>query len=226
MSDYGSFASGGVAVGNVNLEIIKDSQGSSGIVRSRWTGFALEPEPLRTSVPELDARGIPHGTPAPFKSGWLTTRWTTVGLPSVSSEATQVFLCEFADDLPPRRRRWQAQLQAQGGGPISALSIREIVCGARDVKRTQAHWETLLNPLQLTAQGAWPLGAGPAIRVIPAERDGIQGLVINVKSLAQAHRFLKDQGLLGAEQSKSLRLDGLLLQGLNITLVEPAVNPP
>ena len=105
MSDYGNFASGGVAVGNVNLEIIQDSGPAAGTDKSRWTGFALEPEPLPASLPELDARGIRHGAPAPFKSGLFTTRWTTVGLPGVSSDAAQVFLCEFADDLPPRRRR-------------------------------------------------------------------------------------------------------------------------
>lgn len=68
MSDYGSFASGGVAVGNVNLEIIKDSEAAAVAVKSRWTGFALEPEPLRISLAELDARDIRHGKPAPFRS--------------------------------------------------------------------------------------------------------------------------------------------------------------
>ena len=46
MSDYGNFASGGVAVGNVNLEVLKDPASAASAERSRFTGFALEPEPL------------------------------------------------------------------------------------------------------------------------------------------------------------------------------------
>jgi hypothetical protein len=51
------------------------------------------------------------------------------------------------------------------------------------VKRMQEHWQRFLNPLQVSSQGVWPVGAGPAVRVIKAEKDGIQGVVVNVKSL-------------------------------------------
>lgn len=224
MSDYGSFASGGVAVGNVNLEIIKTSEPTAGGVKSRWTGFALEPEPLRISLAELDARGIRHGTPAPFRSkqpdGSFTTRWTTVGLPEVSSDAGEVFFCQFEDDLSARRRRLLEQLRSRAGGPLSVHSIREIVYGARDVKRMREHWQRLLAPLLASSPGVWPVGAGPAIRVIQADEDGIQGLVVNVKSLDQARRFLKEHSLLGTEQPAALTVAGSQLQGLNVTLVE------
>ena len=224
LSDYGSFASGGVALGNVNLEIIKDSEPAAGTVKSRWTGFALEPEPLQTSLPELEVRRIPHGTPAPFRSrqpnGSTTTRWTTVGLPDVSSDAVEVFFCEYGNDVPARRRRLLEQLQSRNGGPLSVHSIREIVVGAKDVKRSQEQWQKLLNPLQASSEGVWPVGAGPAIRLIQADKDRIQGLVVNVKSLPQARRFLKEHDLLGTEQPTSLTMAGPQLQGLNITLVE------
>lgn len=220
MSDHGSFASGGVAVGNVNLEIIASSAPAAGALKSQWTGFALEPEPLQGSLDELDARGIHHGAPAPFRSGWFTTRWTTVGLPTVSGDTVEVFLCQFEDDSPVRRQRLLAELRSRDGGPLSAHSVRELVYGARDAQRMQEQWQKLLDPLQATSRSAWRVGAGPAIRVIQADRDGIQGLVVNVKSLEQARRFLKAQGLLGAEQPAALTLAGSQLQGLNITLVE------
>lgn len=220
MSDYGSFASGGVAVGNVNLEIIKDSGPTAGTVKSRWTGFALEPEPLRISLAELDARGIRHGAPAPFRSGLFTTRWTTVGLPDVSNDTLQVFLCQFEDDLPARRRRSLENLRSRDGGPLSVHSIREIVFGAKDVKRMEEHWQKLLSPINASSEGLWPVGAGPAIRLIQAEKDGIRALVVNVKSLEQARRFLKEHDLLGAEQPAALTVAGSQLQGLNVTLVE------
>lgn len=222
MTDYGNFASGGVAVGNVNLEIVKDTgtAGAAGRVKSRWAGFALEPEPLRTSVPELDARGIRHGTPAPFKSGLFTTRWTTVGLPEVSGDASEVFLCEFAEDLTPRRRLLREQLQARGGGPLAVQSVREIVCGAREVEGMRARWAKLLNPVPASEPGFWSIGAGPGIRVIESKSEGIRGLVIQVKSVEPARRYLQERGLLGGGQTNSITLGGPLLEGLGIRLVK------
>jgi hypothetical protein len=228
MSDYGGFASGGVSMGNVNLEIIKDFEPATGSGKSRYSGFALEPEPLRISLPELGARGIRHGTPAPFRTirpdGSYTTRWTTVALPDVSSDVVQVFLCEYEDGLSARRLRLLEQLRSREGGPLSVRSVREIVYGAKDSKRLQEHWQKLLSPLQASSPGAWSVGAGPAIRVIQADKDEIRGLVVSVESLPQARRFLKAHGLFGSEQSDALTVAGSLLQGLNVTLVEQPSN--
>ena len=224
MADYGNFASGGVSVGNVNLEIIKDSAPVAGAAKSRWTGFALEPAPLQTSLPELDARGIRHGTPAPFKSrqpdGSFATRWTTVALPDVSNDSVEVFFCEYGHDVPARRRRLLEQLQSREGGPLTVQSVGAIVVGAKDTKFPRERWQKLLTPIQESSPGVWRVGAGPAIRVIQAEKDGIEGLVINVKSLKQARRCLKAHDLLGKDHPDSLTLAGPLLNGLNIRLVE------
>jgi hypothetical protein len=84
----------------------------------------------------------------------------------------------------------------------------------------QERWQKLLDPLQASSQGVWSVGAGPAIRVIQADKDGIRGLVVNVKSLQQARRFLKEHGLLGTEQPAALTVAGSQLLGLNISLVE------
>jgi hypothetical protein len=88
------------------------------------------------------------------------------------------------------------------------------------VKRMQEHWRKLLSPVEATSQGVWPVGPGPAIRVIQADKDGILGLAINVKSLQQARHFLKEHGLLGTELPTALTLAGSQVQGLNVTLVE------
>lgn len=224
MTDYGGFTSGGVAVGNVNLEIISGSQLVPGAAKTRWSGFALEPEPLPTSLGGLGARGIRHGRPAPYRvkqpDGSFSTRWTTVALPDVSSDTVEVFLCQFEDDLPARRRRWQEQLQSRAGGPLSVHSIREIVYGAENAGPMRASWQALLDPLPASIEGVWQLGSGPAIRVQQTENDGILRLVLNVTSLQKARRFLEEKGLLGTQQPSSLTVAGPLLQGLNITLVE------
>lgn len=224
VSDYGFFTSGGVAVGNVNLEVFREPVSSDSVVRSRFAGFALEPEPLQSSLLELEAREIAHGPATPFTSsnsdGSTTILWTTVMLPNVSNEAIMVFLCEYAHDVAAHRERSLDQLQSRDGGPLFVESVREIVIGTTDMQGTQDHWQRLLYPLLPSSPGVWQLESGPAIRMIHADKDGIQELVINVSSLARARSFLREQGLLGIDRPDELTIAGPRLQGLSIRLVE------
>jgi hypothetical protein len=220
MTDYGAFASGGVAMGNANLEIIKETELTAGNLKSRWTGFALEPEPLRKSIAEMDARGIRHGTPSPFRSNLFKTRWTTVGLPDLSEGGSQVFLCEYTEDASTRRKLLLEQLQERDGGPLKVIAIKEMVLGARDVKRMEGHWRKLLDQGNASSRSAWALAAGPAILLTQADKDGIIGLVVHVESLQEARRYLKEHDLLGAEQPAAIKIAGSQLKDLNITLIE------
>lgn len=226
MYDYGGFASGGIALGNVNLEILRSSEAAVGAVRSRFVGVALEPAPLRFSLPELKARGIRYGRPAPYTSigtdGSATTPWTTVGLPSVSHETTSVFLCAYARDVAETRRQSLAQLRSRNGGPLSVQSVKELVYGATDATQTQRQWRALLSPVEALSPGVWPIGDGPAIRIVPASENGMRGLVIHVESLAQARQFLSEHGLLGAERPGELTIGGPILDGLQIALMQAA----
>jgi hypothetical protein len=221
MADHGGFISGGVAVGNLNLEIVQDNQAADGKAPC-WTGFAFEPEPLSLAIRELDARGVKHGDPAPlrqWRNGWFRTRWTTVSLPEVSSDAAEIFLCEYADDPADKRRELSNQLQSNHGGPLSVREVREIVVGARDLNKSQPNWQKLLTPAQKRSDAHWIVGAGPEIRLVQSESDGIAGLTIEVESLERAREFANKQALLGPERPGSLELAGAQLKGLNITLV-------
>jgi hypothetical protein len=225
LTDYGSFGSGGVALGNVNLEVIKAPAPATHAARSRFVGLALEPEPLQTSLRELAARHIPYGKPGPFRSrqpnGSFATLWTTVALPEVSSDALEVFLCDYTHDVAGRRQHFLEELRSRGGGPLSVHSVREIVIGTKEVGPTEARWQKLLEPLHASSPGgAWRLGAGPAIRVIEADQDELREVIVAVTSLEQARRFLKQQGLLGPERPGSLTVATSRLPGFSLTLVE------
>lgn len=226
MAEYGNFSSGGVAVGNVNLEIIKADQ-TSRTAPPRWTGFALEPEPLTGAIGELKARGISYGRSAPFRSkqadGTMALRWTTVSLPDVSSENTGIFLCEYTHNVSERRGILGNQLKSRDGGPLGIISVSEIVYAAADLTQMQQRWQRLLDPIKASSAGAWPIGAGPSIRVIRAQQDGICELTVAVKSLERARRFLKEKGLLEVDQPTKLTAGGSLLKGLNITFIEGPV---
>jgi hypothetical protein len=158
----------------------------------------------------------------------LKTLWTTLSLPHVSSDTLEVFFCEYGHDVPARRQRLLEELQSRNGGPLSIQSVRKLVIRTKNLKATQAHWQKLLDPIQASSQNHWRVGSGPAIHLsqAAAEPEGIQSLVIHVKSLEQAHRFLKEQGLLGIQQPGTLTLSSTLLQGLNITLVPDRSDAP
>ncbi len=220
MTDYGAFASGGVAMGNCNLEIIKETERSADNLKSRWAGFALEPEPLRKSIDQMDSRGIRHGTPSPFRSNFFKTLWTTVGLPDFSAEGSQVFLCEYTEDPVTRRRLLLEQLQEHDGGPLKVLGIKELILGARDLKRIEVRWENLLGRERLASRSGWELPAGPAIVLNQADKDGILGVLVYVESLEEVRSYLKEHELLGAEQPAAIKISGSQLRGLNITLIE------
>lgn len=220
MSDFGGFASGGVAVGNVNLEIIRsDSPGA------RMTGFALEPEPLADSLRILEQRGITYGPPAVSRSGGFLgfggkIRWTTVALPGVSSDAAEVFLCEYPDDVSERRRKWSQELRSRGGGPLSIVAVEEIVYGSRKAVELRKRWRELLTPAEESEPGSWEIGAGPAVRVVNAPRDGILGIAIQVRSLSQARMYLGKRGMIREERAGEITLGGREFEGLTVRIVQ------
>ena len=143
-----------------------------------------------------------------------------MALPTLSSNAVEIFLCAYPDGLTARRHRLREQLQFRNGGPLTVESVREIVCGATDLNRSLIQWRKLLHPLQPSSAGTWRFATGPAIRLIQADDDAIQQLVITVTSLEQARRFLREQNLLGADQPASITMAGQALGGLSITFTE------
>ncbi len=88
------------------------------------------------------------------------------------------------------------------------------------MKRMEGLWRKLLDQGGASSRSAWALGAGPAIALTQADKDGIKGLVVYVESLQEARRYLKEHDLLGAERPDSIEIGGSQLQGLNITLIE------
>ncbi len=223
MSDYGNFASGGVAVGEVNLEISQGSVASANSGRqARLRGFALEPEQLKEALSRLEARSLTHGKPAPFrKTEWYgisKTLWTTVALPSVSNDDLEIFLCEYGFDVAERRSRLQTELKSRRGGPLGIAGIRELVVGSPRIDTARTSWKKLLAPAEPDAEGRWKLRGGPLIRLEPSSADALTGLILEIHSVEQARNFLRDHSIPYTERDGGLLLQDPLVSGLNIVL--------
>jgi hypothetical protein len=231
ITTYKGFTSGGVGVGNVNVEVIRlDDQKDSTPAESasaHLIGFGFEPYPLSSSLPELAKRGIKYDEPSPYVStqpdGSKKTLWTTVDLSEFSVGNTGIFLCEYDAsfiNVEASRQHLRDQLRSKKGGPLGIKSVKEIIWGTTDYGKEVELWQSLLKPIPQSAQGVWHAGSGPVIHLVPSTENKIQGLVINVASLSRAKTFLKEKHLLGSVSANEITIDPSMVQGLSIRLTE------
>jgi hypothetical protein len=225
---YGTFSSGGIGFGNVNIEIMLMRAASFG-TQSGLSDVALEPNSLLELLSGLDAHGAKHGAPNPFHqkdaSGAERLLWTNVRMtsrpPVISENRSAFFFCKYNFDVDERRASILRELQKHGGDPLGIESVMELVIGVRDMAAAQREWGILLGALRAGQEPVWQVGLGPAIRLVAAQEDHLLLLRVKVKSLERARAFLKDQNLLGLDHLESeISFDPSHVAGANIRLVE------
>jgi hypothetical protein len=222
---------GGVGFGNVNVEAIQvPGQTDS---RPRLLGFAFAPSALDESLIELKKRGLTSGEPRPLVAtgpdGSKRTLWTNVTLRQFSdsdspADATiHIFLSEYNPayvNVDERRARLRALLRNSGGGPLGVVDVKEVVIGTVDLAGARRLWQKLLDPTFSATSNTWHIGSGPAVRLVPANENRIQALLIRVASLARAKAFLRDRQLLGADAAGQVMIDPSKVGGLELRLVD------
>ena len=232
LATRGGVTSGGVGFGNVNVEAIQFPGQISDT--PSLVGVAFEPfASLSESIAELDRRGIHYGSPRPFgvttSNGSTTTLWTNVTLLSLSDSdrpadaKIHIFLGEYSPDYvdaAQRRVRLRSELSDAEGGPLGVERVVEVTIGTTDLGMSEGLWTQLLAPHAAPTERLWEVGSGPAIRLVGAAENTLQGLVIEVRSLEQAERFLRDKALLGAVSNGTIALDASKVEGLRIRLVQ------
>jgi hypothetical protein len=113
----------------------------------------------------------------------------------------------------------RSQLINSGGGPLGVVDVKEVIVGAVDLKGARQLWQKLLDPTPSTASNTWQIGSGPAVRLVPANDNRIQALLIRVASLERAKAFLRDRQLLGADAAGQVTIDPSKIGGLDLRLV-------
>jgi hypothetical protein len=222
---------GGVRFGNVNVEAIQFPGQTD--PRPRLVGLALEPSALDESLIELNRRGLTYGERrpliAPGPDGAGRTLWTKETLPQFSdsdspANATiHIFLSEYSPsyvNVDERRARLRAQLVNSGGGPLGVVDVKEVIIGAVDVAMAQRLWQRLLDPSPSAPSNTWQVGAGPALRLVPANENHLEGLLIRVSSLERARAFLREKQLLGVDAAGQVTMEPSKAGGLDLRLVE------
>ena len=228
MLAFGGYVSGGVSVGNLNVEVTPAGEPAG----AQWRGLVLEPGPIEASLAELDRRGLKHSPPDGYAGEALrgtpdfnpatppgTRLWRISWLSDLPGPA-YVALCDYNYQALQPPAHYAEVLRGRQGGPLSLTGAAEIVLGVSDLAAATARWQALLDPAAPSAPGHWPLGAGPDLRLVSAASDAIQGLTLKVASLDQAEDYLRTHALLGQAGEAELTLAPERVQGLAIKIVE------
>jgi hypothetical protein len=277
VKSYKAFTSGGISLGNINLEILSvgEERKADFDGGARFCAFAFECDSLYETVKELRRRGLKCSSVVPyiespaeglaqahlwsnaFLDGLIGSDfWTryvifSTGMPGYQfwanllrgSRVEQqgishlfggalVFLVEYEyqnfQNMPlwsdfknhdEKRAADAAALRAQRGGALGLESVREIVASVKDFRKANVNWQKLFAPLQGVTPGLWEIMDGPAVRLVPGERDAIRGLVFKVSDLERAETFLRGKGMLGSTSGNQIRIDPGKIHGLQIELV-------
>ena len=162
-------------------------------------------------------------------SGSTFDRWQLDRLLNRSIVFFVEYFYENFDDLPfwsdfkdhdDKRAADLARLRSNGGGAIGLESVKEIVAGVCDLDETRALWDGLYAQTGETAGGLWRTGDDPAVRLVGADRNSIQALVLKVSSLERAETFLRENGMLGSVRDNYIQIDPSKLEGLDVRLVQ------
>ncbi|MEW5918865.1 MAG: hypothetical protein AB1762_20855 [Gemmatimonadota bacterium] len=230
-TDYGGFASGGLSAGNSVIEFVKWTVAKGEILPTEWKAIAFEPlGGTETLVLELARRGFKHSAPDTSRyrdsAGNDVVGWTNTDLTGLSPSGT-VFICDYADRkaISENRAAAKADLARRNGGPLGVIAVNEIVLEVTDVVKAAVQWRSLAGSTASESDRRFSFGDGPDIRLVGSERDGIKEIVIGVRSIAAARRFLTDRGLLEGEDGGRVAIAPRVLGGLRVTLVERDESP-
>jgi hypothetical protein len=154
----------------------------------------------------------------------VLVEWSTVTLSNFPPISARVFFCDYKDRqaVAQGRRAASRELAKRMGGPLGIVGAAEITLGVRDLAEARKKWSALLAPSPRITDDAFVFYAGPRIRLVHAESPGIQGIVLKVRSLDQASKFLHERGLLVKDDSGRIAISPVAIDGLSIRLMDGA----
>lgn len=227
LQSFGPYRSGGVSVGDINIEI------GGGVARPgaplpRIASIVFEPVPLARAMSTLRERGLVLGPAVPFglepNAPPELPGWTTVTVRTLTSAPLNVVLCEYVrPNASVFRAAMQDSLRAHDGGVLGILGASVLVIGTGGDSTHERDWRRFAadDPRDEDPQHEAVLGGGPRLRFDASRARGTVALVLRVRSLENARRALDALGVRTTRRETELALDSARLQGLEMVLTEP-----
>jgi len=224
---HGTFASGGLSLGNAVLEFVSFPKEGHQPQKTEFRGIAFEPKAdADATAAELTRRNIPHSDVRSYKSQipdrQILAEWSSVGLTDFPPTTADVFFCDYQDrqSVADGRKAASNELARRTGGPLRILGAAEITVGVQDLDDARNKWIALLKPSPQISDDAFVFNTGPRIHLVRAESPGIQGIVLIVRSIAEAEKFLKERRLLAKDTAGHIAISPAAIDGLRIRLVQ------
>ncbi len=178
-ASYGAISSGGVRLGNVNVEL---GAGTSQYAGSQFVTF--QPPSLTGLTAELDARGIKHGPPTPISAG-SQLLYTLIELPTysqVNKLAAQFCVYNFPSGRPSR---------VAPPNRAGIVNVSRVVINAKN----PSFWKKLFAPSSPSASDTYRLPGGPLVQLQRGRSNSVSALDVRVKNVAAAARAFKAVGI-------------------------------
>ncbi len=178
-ASYSAISSGGVRLGNLNVEL---GAGTSPYAGNQFVTF--QPPALAGLTAALDARGIEHFAPIPITAG-SELLYTLVQLPSYSQTSkltAQFCVYGFPEGKPTR----VAPANRAGLVNVSRVTINA---------KNPASWSKLFAPAKRSAGNLYRLPSGPAVQLIRSSRNSLASLDVSVRNVAKAAKAFKAVGI-------------------------------
>ena len=230
--DFATYA--WITLGNTNLEFWAAADNADLPADQRlplFSGFALNPPNLGTSIALLEERGITCKAPRPFLTndhrGKQVTNFTNSVIMDVSNPACCVFFCKWGANgtifpwaerltAEARQLREQRQFDQCGGGPLGVLRLSEMTMATPDIKKTRQQWHAITGQTSDT----FDFGRGIALTLHAGDSVQITSTVLAVKSLGVARTYLASQSMLGDDSNDEVSVGANACSNLCIRLKE------
>jgi catechol 2,3-dioxygenase-like lactoylglutathione lyase family enzyme len=225
-SPHGTFASGGLSLGNAVLEFVSFPKKDNKPLKTEFQGIAFEPTAdADATAAELTKRNIPHSGPQSRKlqiGGNVLAEWSSVMLSKFTPINADLFFCDYKDRqaVAQGRRDASHELALRMGGPLGIVAVAEITVGVQDLADARKRWSALLEPSPRISDNAFVFYAGPRIRLVRTESPGIQGIVLKVRSIDQAEKYLKERRILTKDSAGHITISPAAIDGLSILLAD------
>ena len=228
-SDRGTFASGGLWLGNTVLEFTTFPHNGDKPVKTEFRGIAFEPSGgADETAAELTKRNIPRTEVENHMrqgaDGQARVAWSIAHLKDFPPIEVDVFFVDYKyrKSVAAKYKATDDELTARNRGPLGIVGAAEITVGVRDLEDARKKWSALLAPSPQISDDAFVFDSGPRIRLVHAESPGIQGIVLKVRLLDQAEKFLKERQWLAKDDAGHIAISPAAIDGLSIRLVDAA----
>ncbi len=227
----GKYESSAVWIGNVSLEFVRGDSTHP----AQFEGIGLEPsQSISDLVLTLDKSKVAHDTSQSVTFTVIdkgnpeeTIGWTSLDLLSILPAETDFYIIAYNNKRRFELNRALANdsLRHLYGGPLGVLFLKEIVICCSNLSLSQKSLKRVPG-IKMSGNNHFSFNKGPGIQLIGCakgseKRDtGIVKIVLRVRSILTARRYLDLNRMLGGESEKRVDIDPAVTGGLFVELVD------